>query len=229
MRGWWRRESSFCLQFHMEPGPLSIELRLHHRAAAWKLWMHCREAWVHVALKQTLLGMDDLASGGIAPFLRPRKMISNWLIEVSACCSIPRMEVSRRCSFRSGRGFVHWAWCRPLRRSRYPAAPADVPDIQLGPVQPSAAFAFFYNAFMPTIRVTIVSPSPGFYNIQFADANDISIHKGYHGIPEARLMHELEKLSSVSAAEITAKLRGPFPIQGFVPVDEATYQTLFAD
>ncbi len=82
---------------------------------------------------------------------------------------------------------------------------------------------------MPTIRVTIVSPSPGFYNIQFADANDTSINKGFHGIPEARLIHELEKLSSVSAAEITAKLQGLFPIQEFVLVDEATYQSLFAE
>jgi hypothetical protein len=89
--------------------------------------------------------------------------------------------------------------------------------------------AFFYNAFMPTIRVMIVSPSPGFYNIQFADANDTSINNGYHGIPEARLIHELERLPSVSAVEITAKLQGPFPIQGFVPVDEATYQSLFAE
>ena len=81
---------------------------------------------------------------------------------------------------------------------------------------------------MPTIRVTIVSPVPGFYNIRFAGANDTSTNKGYHGVPEARLIHELEKLSSVSA-EITAKLQGPFPIQGFVPVDEATYQSLFAE
>ena len=65
--------------------------------------------------------------------------------------------------------------------------------------------------------------------MQFADANDTSITKGYHGIPEARLMHELEKLSSISAAEITAKLQGPYPIQGFFPVDEATYQSLFAE
>ena len=82
---------------------------------------------------------------------------------------------------------------------------------------------------MPAIRVTIVSPSPGFYNFQFADANDISINKGYHGIPEARLIHELEKLPSASAGEITAKLQGPFPLQVFVQVDEATYQSLFAE
>jgi len=82
---------------------------------------------------------------------------------------------------------------------------------------------------MSTIRVTIVSPSPGFYNVQFADADDTSINKGYHGIPEARLVHELEKLSSVSAAEITAKLQGPFPVRGFVPVDEVTYRRLFAE
>jgi hypothetical protein len=82
---------------------------------------------------------------------------------------------------------------------------------------------------MRTIRVTIVSPSPGFYNLQFADANDTSINKGYHGFPEARLIHELEKISSVFAAEITAKLQGPSPTQVSVPVDEATYQSLFAE
>ena len=82
---------------------------------------------------------------------------------------------------------------------------------------------------MPAIRVTIVSPSPGFYNFQFADANDTSINRGYHGIPEARLIHELEKLPSASASEITAKLQGPFPLQVFVQVDEATYQSLFAE
>jgi hypothetical protein len=82
---------------------------------------------------------------------------------------------------------------------------------------------------MPQIRVTIVSPSPGFYNVQFADANDISIHTGFHGIPEARLIHELENLHSLSAAEIKAKLQGPFPLQEFVPVDEATYQRLFTE
>jgi hypothetical protein len=82
---------------------------------------------------------------------------------------------------------------------------------------------------VPALRVTIVSPSPGFYNFQFADANDTSIHKGYHGIPEARLIRELEKLSSTSASEITAKLQGPFPLQQIVEVDEPTYQSLFAE
>ena len=82
---------------------------------------------------------------------------------------------------------------------------------------------------MPAIRVTIVSPSPGFYNIQFADTNDTSINKGYHGIPEARLIHEFAKLPAASTAEITAKLQGPFPLQSFVQVDEATYQSLFAE
>ena len=82
---------------------------------------------------------------------------------------------------------------------------------------------------MPQIRVTIVSPSPGFYNVQFADANDISIHTGFHGIPEARLIHELENLSSPSAAAIIARLQGSFPMQEFLPVDEATYQRLFAE
>jgi len=77
--------------------------------------------------------------------------------------------------------------------------------------------------------VTIVSPSPGFYNFQFADANDTAIHKGYHGMPEVRLIHELEKLSLASAGEIVSKLQGPFPLQRFVQVDEATYQGLFAE
>jgi len=82
---------------------------------------------------------------------------------------------------------------------------------------------------MPTIRVTIVCPSPGFYNFQFADAGDTSIHKVFHGIPEARLIHELEQLPSPSAAGIIAKLQGPFPLQEFLPVDDATYQRLFAE
>src|SRR6266540_4348021 len=147
---------------------------------------------------------------------------------LAACCSIPCMEVSRRSpdlaealsvgAVQEHRGAVD------IQRP-----PPDVPALQFGPAHPSATSAFFYNAFMPTIRVTIVSPSPGFYNIQFADANDTSINKGFHGIPEARLIHELEKLSSVSAAEITAKLQGLFPIQEFVLVDEATYQSLFAE
>jgi hypothetical protein len=82
---------------------------------------------------------------------------------------------------------------------------------------------------MPTIRVTIVSPSPGFYNFQFADANDTSIHKGFHGVPEARLIHEFEQLPSPSAAGIIAKLQGPFPLQEFIPVDDTTYRRLFAE
>jgi hypothetical protein len=82
---------------------------------------------------------------------------------------------------------------------------------------------------MPTIRVTIVSPSPGFYNFLFADVNNDSIRKGFHGIPEARLIHELEQLPSLSAAEIAAMLHGPFPLQKIVPVDDATYQRLFAE
>jgi hypothetical protein len=89
--------------------------------------------------------------------------------------------------------------------------------------------AFPYNSLMRTIRVTIVSPSPGFYNFQFADANDTSIHTGFHGIPEARLIHELESLSSLSTAEITTMLQGPFPLQKFLPVEEATYQRLFTE
>jgi hypothetical protein len=75
---------------------------------------------------------------------------------------------------------------------------------------------FFYNSLMPTIRVTIVSPSSGFYNFLFADANNDSIRK-------------LEQLPSLSAAEIVAMLQGPFPLQKFLPVDEATYQRLFAE
>ena len=96
-------------------------------------------------------------------------------------------------------------------------------------MHPPDPASFFYNSLMPAIRVTIVSPSPGFYNFLFADADDDSIRKGYHGIPEARLIHELEKLHSLSAAEIAAMLQGPFPIQKLVPVDEATYQRLFAE
>ena len=75
----------------------------------------------------------------------------------------------------------------------------------------------------------IVSPSPGFYNFLFADANNDSVRKGFHGVPEARLIHELESLSSLSASEITTMLQGPFPLQRLVPVDEATYQRLFAE
>ncbi len=82
---------------------------------------------------------------------------------------------------------------------------------------------------MPRIRVTIVSPSPGFFNLQFADSNDISIHTGYHGLTEARLIHELEKLSLSSTAEVATRLWGPFPIVEFVSVDDATYQGVFAD
>ncbi len=82
---------------------------------------------------------------------------------------------------------------------------------------------------MPTIRVAIVSPSPGFYNFGFVDANNDSVRKGFHGIPEARLIHELEQLHSLSAAEITTMLQGPFPLQQLVSVDDATYQRLFAD
>ena len=82
---------------------------------------------------------------------------------------------------------------------------------------------------MPTVRVAIVSPSPGFYNFLFADADNDSIRKGFHGIPEARLIHELEQLPSLSAAEIAAMLQGPFPLQKNVPVDDATYQRLFAE
>ena len=82
---------------------------------------------------------------------------------------------------------------------------------------------------MPTIRVTIVSPSPGFYSFGFADANDTSIKKGLHGIPEARLLHELEKLPAPAAADITARLHGPLPLQVFVPVDDATFQRLLAE
>jgi len=82
---------------------------------------------------------------------------------------------------------------------------------------------------MPTIRVTIVSPSPEFYNFGFVDANNDSVRKGFHGVPEARLIHELEQLRSLSAAEITAMLQGPFPLQKLVTVDDATYQHLFAE
>lgn len=82
---------------------------------------------------------------------------------------------------------------------------------------------------MPTIRVAIVSLSPGFYNFLFADADNDAIRKGFHGIPEARLIHELEQLRALSAAEITTMLQGPFPLQKLVTVDDATYQRLFAD
>jgi hypothetical protein len=82
---------------------------------------------------------------------------------------------------------------------------------------------------MPTIRVAIVSPSPGFYNFGFADANNDSVRKGFHGVPEARLLHELEKLPAPFAADIAAKLQGPLPLVEFVSVDDATYQRLLAE
>lgn len=65
--------------------------------------------------------------------------------------------------------------------------------------------------------------------MQFADADDTSIRTGYHGIPEARLIHALESLSSPSTAAIAAKLQGPFPLVEFVPVDEAAYKRVFAE
>jgi hypothetical protein len=136
---------------------------------------------------------------------------------------LPEESYDSAAAAREGRAAGHTSSVR-CRGSQIPGHP--------GPVYTAIAYQtsdFLYNAFMPTIRVTVVSPSPGFYNIQFADANDTSINKGYHGIPETRLTHELEKLSSVSAAEITAKLQGAFPIQKFIPVDEATYQSLFAE
>jgi hypothetical protein len=82
---------------------------------------------------------------------------------------------------------------------------------------------------MPTIRVAIVSPSSGFYNFGFADANNDSVRKGFRGVPEARLLHELEKLPAPAVASIIAKLQGPFPLVEFVTVDDATYQRLFAE
>jgi hypothetical protein len=82
---------------------------------------------------------------------------------------------------------------------------------------------------MPTIRVAIVSPSVGFYNFLFADADNDSIRKGFHGVPEARLIHELEQLPAPSAVEIIAKLQGPFPLVELVAVDDATYQRLLAE
>ena len=63
-----------------------------------------------------------------------------------------------------------------------------------GVVQSLPQSIIFYNSLMPTIRVTIVSPSPGFYNFLFADANNDSIRKGFHGTPEARLLRLLSKI-----------------------------------
>jgi hypothetical protein len=82
---------------------------------------------------------------------------------------------------------------------------------------------------MPLIRVTVLSPTPGFYNLQFANANNTSIHMGYHGLTEARLIHELEILSSPSTAGIAARVQGPLPLVEFVSVDEATFQRIFAE
>jgi hypothetical protein len=83
---------------------------------------------------------------------------------------------------------------------------------------------------MLSIRVTILRNPSGSYNLQFADSNDSSKNRAYHGLAEPRLITDLRSQFSLSAAEvqeITTSLQGPFPIIKFLPADEATYKRVF--